>query len=250
MKKIKDQSKKSESEYNYNAINLFRNCNSGILSTISKRNYNYPFGSYTTFISSKDRKVYFYLSDIAQHTINFKANPKACLTISKEAETGDVQESQRLTLMGDIKSVKQSDLSYCQTKFHSIFPESKKYIKFHSFNFYQLEINCIRWIGGFGKIAWLEVKDWENYTPGWNDYESAIITHMNSDHSNSIISSLYAQHNIKDKTAKMIFLTIDGYYIEAKESIYFIQFNTKCTTRKQYKKELTNLAKKYRKFEL
>ena len=236
-------------EYIYNAVNLLRSCNSGILSTISKENKDYPFGSFVTFITCRDRTIYFYLSDIAQHTINFKRESKACLTISSNKKEKDVQNSQRLTLMGDIKSVVKDEIMYCRKKFNLIFPESKKYAKFHGFNFYCLKINKVRWIGGFGKIAWLEPKNWEKITPKWKGKENSIINHMNNDHSDSIISSLKAQHNITDKKVKMIFITIDGYYVMSKKGILFIQLDNNCNTTDEYRKELVNLAKKYRSYE-
>ena len=246
----KNQFSDKEAKYNYKAINLLHSSRSGILSTISKKNKNYPFGSFATFVTARDRTIYFYFSDIAQHTINLKENPKACLTISKSISNEDVQNSQRLSLMGNIKSIKESNKEYCKNKFHEFFPESKKYMNFHGFNFYQLEINSIRWIGGFGKIAWLETEDWKSKDPKWKKHEESIINHMNSDHSNSIVSSLNAQHNIKDHKAKMIFLTKDGYYVKSKKEMLFIQLEQKCNTMQEYKEELINLAKKYRSFEL
>ena len=41
-------------------------------------------------------------------------------------------------------------------RFHKIFPESEGYAKMHNFNFYQITIIQARWIGGFGKISWLD----------------------------------------------------------------------------------------------
>ena len=45
---------------------------------------------------------------------------------------------------------------------------------------------------------------------------------MNQDHSKSIISTLSAQHNVKDEKAKMIELSIDGFYCESNNKIYFL----------------------------
>jgi len=251
MKEKNNNSNDQLTKYSYNAVNLLRNYKTGILSTISKKNANYPFGSFTTFITARNRTIYLYLSDIAQHTINFKTDSKACLTISKISnKNDDVQNSQRLTLMGDIKEVREEEIEYCKNKFHYLLPESKKYSNFHGFNFYQLEINCVRWIGGFGKISWLDTKDWRNFTPKWKESEDSIINHMNKDHSNSIASSLNAQHSIQDLNCKMIFITIDGYYTICKKGVFFIQLDEKCETSAEYKDQLINLAKKYRSFEL
>jgi len=237
-------------KYEYNAVKLFRNSQAGVLSTISQRNKGYPFGSYTTFMSGRDRSLYFYLSDIAQHTINFKKNSKASLTIVNQNTKGDKQNSQRLSLLGDITNLTKQETKNYKEKFHIIFPESKKYADFHGFNLYKMELNDIRWIGGFGKIGWLETERWKTQLPEWYSKEKKIVNHMNDDHKNSIISSLKAQHNIEDENAKMLFLTIDGYYVNCSKGIYFVQLDKSCFSSEEYRKELIKLAKLNRKFEV
>ena len=63
------------------AIKLLRSNNSGVLSTISKINKDYPFGSFVTYATLIDRSAFFYLSDIAEHTKNLNYKSTACLTI-------------------------------------------------------------------------------------------------------------------------------------------------------------------------
>ena len=60
--------KMKETKYEQNAINLLRNSNSALLSTISISVKDYPFGSYVSYVSGRDRTIYLYLSDIAEHT--------------------------------------------------------------------------------------------------------------------------------------------------------------------------------------
>ena len=57
-------------KYERDAVKLFRSNNSGILSTMSKKYQGYPFGSFITYVSGKNRTLFVYTSDIAQHTIN------------------------------------------------------------------------------------------------------------------------------------------------------------------------------------
>ena len=37
----------------------------------------------------------------------------------------------------------------------------------HDFNFYKLKVSKVRWIGGFGDIAWLNEKHWVDEKPKW-----------------------------------------------------------------------------------
>lgn len=235
-------------EYEKLAINLMRNCREGVLSTVSKKYEGYPFGSFVTFISGADRSIIFYASDIAQHTINLKNNSKACITLFNLSE-GDKQDSARLSLMGDVKKI-DKDVEEISRKFIEFFPESSQYSNMHDFNFYSLNISQVRWIGGFGKIAWLSSTNWNPIRPKWLKQEKSMIEHMNEDHSNSIVSALNAKLGIKDKHAKMLRLTMDGYYVSSKNKIYFLDFNLPCFTVKQYRDKLVEQAKEYRDFEL
>ena len=60
----------------------------------------------------------------------------------------------------------------------------------------------------------------EKIIPDWLEANSKrIIEHMNEDHSKSIISTLHAQHDIKDTKVKMEKLAIDGYYALTNQSV-------------------------------
>ena len=235
-------------EYEKLAINLMRNCREGVLSTVSKKYEGYPFGSFVTFISGADRSIIFYASDIAQHTINLKNNSKACITLFNLSE-GDKQDSARLSLLGDVKKI-DKDIEETSRQFIEFFPESSQYSNMHDFNFYKLNISQVRWIGGFGKIAWLDSTNWNPIKPKWLKQEHSMIKHMNEDHSNSIVSTLNAKLGVKDKHAIMLRLTMDGYYVCSKNKIYFIDFNLPCFTVKEYRDKLVEQAKEYRDFEL
>ena len=91
----------------------------------------------------------------------------------------------------------------------------------------------------------------ESKVPEWLLKESdRIIEHMNDDHSNSIISTLNAQHCIKDKYAKMNKLEVDGYFALSNGKEYFLKFEQVCKSADVYKTELIKHAKKYRNYEL
>ena len=239
-----------QKQYEKEAVSLLRNASEGVLSTISVRNEGYPFGSFVTFVSDLDRSILIYASNIAQHTINLKENSKSCLTLFKIDDDFDKQNSSRMTLLGDLKSLPDEETDEVKRRFENFLPESKKYAAMHDFNFYRLHITQVRWIGGFGKIAWLDAKKWQYSKPKWANNESSIIQHMNEDHAGSIASALNAQHAMKDKEAKMFSLSIDGYYIKSKGEIYFISFEEICENAKEYKDMLIKQANNYRDYEL
>ena len=87
--------------------------------------------------------------------------------------------------------------------------------------------------------------------PKWlSEVADRIADHMNSEHSNSIVSTLQAQFGIKDPLARMENLKIDGYYISSDGEFYFARFTKKCNFVDEYKQELIKHAKLYRDFEI
>ena len=91
----------------------------------------------------------------------------------------------------------------------------------------------------------------ESKVPEWLLKASdRIIEHMNDDHSNSIVSTLNAQHGIKDENAKMEKLMVNGYFASSGEKSYFLEFENVCNSVEEYKTELIKHAKNYRNFEL
>lgn len=87
--------------------------------------------------------------------------------------------------------------------------------------------------------------------PTWlADAAPRITSHMNEDHSNSIVSALHAQHQIQDPEAKMEELETNGYFARSKGERYFITFERTCMNAAEYKDELVKHARNYRAFEL
>ena len=67
---------------------------------------------------------------------------------------------------------------------------------------------------------------------------------MIEDHSNSILSTLNAQHGVKGEKAKMEKLEVNGYFASSRGKLYFLEFEDICNSVKEYKTELINHAKK------
>ena len=236
-------------KYDIQAAELFRSSNEAILSTVSKKFDGFPFGSYVTYVSGRNRAIYLYASDIAEHTKNLKNNPKACITISRSKDEEDKQNSARLTIMGKLEEVLGDKLEDCKSRFQKFLPESKKYSQMHDFKFYELKTENIRWIGGFGEIAWLKKDNWISEEPRWKDREEGMIEHMNEDHSNVIFSSLKGQHAVEDRHAEMFAMCIDGYFTLSNRNLFFIKFDKPCLTPKEVKDELVRQANEYRSLE-
>ncbi len=242
--------KDSRTQYEYDAVTLFRASNTATLSTLSKSTNGYPFGSFVTFSSNSNRDFLIYASDIAEHTKNVINDARSCVTLCSVNHAADKQTSARLSLIGDLIRVPDIELPTCQARFFKFLPDSKKYSRIHGFKFYKLKIIKARWIGGFGDIGWLDTTHWTAEIPKWHKNEISMIEHMNQDHSNVICSALNGKFDVVDPSAQMLALSTDGYYILSADQQYFIQFDEPCYSENSVRNALIKQAKLYRAFEL
>lgn len=87
--------------------------------------------------------------------------------------------------------------------------------------------------------------------PIWlREASAAIIKHMNDDHSDVIIATLYGQHGIFDAEAEMSELETDGYYVVSRSRRYFLNFDDHCSNAKEYKEALIKHLHEYKNYEV
>ncbi len=160
----------------------------GVLSTISLDVAGYPFGSVTPYCLDSDFIPNILISSIAQHTKNINADPRVSLLISETNSKTNKQSLSRLTYIGEAQKVTDDNVEDIKKRYLSYFPQASDYFKTHSFSFYRIKPKRLRFIGGFGKIYWIEKESLtlKNIFP-IND-ELKIVEHMNKDH----------QHNLKE----------------------------------------------------
>ncbi|MCP5045691.1 MAG: DUF2470 domain-containing protein [bacterium] len=161
---------------------------SGVLSTHSTEVEGYPFGSLTPYCLDSGFNPVIFISDLAQHTKNIKANPKVCLTITEETDDNEKQAHARYTYIGDAIRVAEGSGSYEEVadRYFRYFPSSRGYLETHDFNFYRIHLVRGRYIDGFGKIFWITQSEWQHSNVFSSTEELAIVNHMNSEHPDSL----------------------------------------------------------------
>ncbi len=154
----------------------------GILSTHSLDVPGYPFGSVMPYCLDAEGCPIIQISTIAQHTKNIEANPRVSLIIS-ESNTDDVHTGGRLTWVGDAEKVESEELA---EHYYRFFPQSRNYNNTHSFDFYRINLVRGRYIGGFGKIFWVNNALMTKNNPFFGSAGTSMIEHMNDDHKNAL----------------------------------------------------------------
>jgi hypothetical protein len=199
------------------ARKFLRSTRSGILSTHSARVEGYPFGSVAPFVLDHDCQPIILISNIAEHTKNIMANPKVSLLVFAGAE--DLQANARLTLLGEaVKIFKDADADL-RARYLRYLPQAAGYFDMHDFSFYRIHIHQARYIGGFGKMSWLSDTDlFSNITTAESmlaSQETAIIEHMNADHTDNLLNYCKYFHHFEASHATMLGIDCDGFDVNA-----------------------------------
>lgn len=222
---------KQEKQDSYNQhIEMFKLLSEqgdGVLSTISVDIPGYPFGSVTPYCLDKNFRPNILISTIAQHTKNINANSKVSLTIIEQNPLTNKQAKGRLTFVGDCKLVEED--KEIKTRYLSYFPNAKDYFGTHDFKFYYIEPERIRFIGGFGKIYWIEKDQFKFQNIFESEVELGIVNHMNEDHEYNLRD--YSRHylgNALTDSDKIKMTGLDQYGLdlsinEIKQRIHFEQ---------------------------
>ncbi len=155
----------------------------GVLGTHSGDVPGYPFGSVVNYLPDATGCPVLLISRLAQHTVNLAADGRCALTV---VETGkvNVQEAARLTWLGVAERVAghPDDLV---ARFTAYWPETADYLQM-DFEFWRIGLHRARFIGGFGRIHWVEPAQLPLDNPFFGDAERSIVAHMNADHADAL----------------------------------------------------------------
>lgn len=227
------------------ARNFLRANSAGVLATHSLDVVGYPFGSVTPYLIDKDGLPVIFISSLAQHTKNIEANNKVSLTVF-DLKAKDVQESARLTWIGEAALVKEN-LEETKKRYARYFPNSKTHLELSDFKFYQINLTRARFIGGFGKIAWVEPKDilLEN---ALHRVEADIVEHMNEDHINTMKDYCQGLKQFSANEVKMIGIDTEGFDLLADNTRLRFTFEKAIVTAEDARAALVLMARKARSY--
>jgi heme iron utilization protein len=159
----------------------------GTLSTISRKQPGFPFGSLMPFALDSAGGPLFLISNMAMHTQNLRAEPRCSLFVGQANADGDPLGSARATLIGLAESVPASELYSVREAYLARHENSRYWVDFSDFSFFRLQPVDLYYVGGFGVMGWVDAKDYEDAVPDpLANAAPGILAHMNADHVDSM----------------------------------------------------------------
>jgi hypothetical protein len=189
----------------------------GTLSTLSRKQPGFPFGSVMPYGLDAEGRPIFLISTMAMHTQNLKADPRASLLVTQDGGDGDPLGASRVTLVGNALPVPEADVSTARAGYLARHTNSKYWVDFEDFSFYRLEVVDVYFVGGFGVMGWVTAAEYDSSQPDpLADSMAEIIRHMNADHKDALVLLGRKFAHIEAQEAAMTAVDRLGFHVRLK----------------------------------
>src|ERR1700693_5195491 len=155
----------------------------GSLSTLSRKQPGFPFGSVMPYgLDARGRPISL-ITPMAMHTQNLQADPRASLLVTQPDASGDPLGASRVTLIGNVLTIPKPGVPDARQLYLERYANSKYWVDFEDFSFYRMDVLDVYYVGGFGVMGWVPAPDYDQAQPDpLGDSASGIIEHMNADY--------------------------------------------------------------------
>lgn len=175
-----------------------------MLSTISKKQPGFPFGSLMPYALDAQGRPLFLISNMAMHTQNLRADPRCSLFFTQPGTDGEPLGASRATLVGETLPVPEQDVQAARDSYLSRHENSRNWVGFSDFHFFRLQPVDVYYIGGFGVMGWVTAQDYIDAQPDPLMASAAeILAHMNADHVDSMVQLARTHSGIDATSAAM-----------------------------------------------
>ncbi len=222
----------------------------GALSTLAADPAGYPYGSVASYGLDDRGNPLFFVSLMAEHTQNAIRDPRASLLVTEPVPDGaDPLASGRVTLMGLLSPIADDDRAVARDRYLAANPTSAYYIDFGDFTFYRLDVESIRYVGGYGRMSWVDAAMYADAEPDplAGATAAGIIEHMNADHAEAHVLFCRYLLDRPDTTAASL-SAVDRYGFEmiavspAGRAAVRLGFPDECITGEQVRQAMVALV--------
>lgn len=116
-----------------------------------------PFVSLVAIVDDGTGQPLLLVSGLAEHTRNLRARPQASMLIATEGATMD---RARVTLVGVVRWLEGADAAKATERFVAAIPEASVWAALPDFAAARLEVQTLRYVGGFARAATIPLADY------------------------------------------------------------------------------------------
>jgi putative heme iron utilization protein len=218
------------------------------LSTLSRKQPGFPFGSLMPYALDSTGRPIFLISNMAMHTQNLKADPRASLFVTQPSADGDPLGAARVTLIGNATQVPYEEKPTVREIYLARHENSKYWVDFADFSFFRMDVLDLYYVGGFGVMGWVQSSDYQQAQPDpLADSAAGILQHMNADHTDAMILLARTHASLEATEATMTAVDRLGFHLRLKTAEGFkgirIAFPREVTTPTETRTVLVEMVK-------
>lgn len=151
----------------------------------------FPFGSLVAHAVDEAGRPLLLLSDLAEHSRNLAGDARASLMAVQDG-AGDPLDLARVTVVGEVAELRDGERAAALTAYQATHPSAfyadPSLIEDHGFRIYRLEVVSARYVGGFGRMSWVDTATYGAAEPDpLRPHAAGIVEHMNDDHADSLV---------------------------------------------------------------
>jgi heme iron utilization protein len=187
------------------------------LSTLSRKQQGFPFGSVMPYGLDDHANPVFLISTMAMHTQNVQADPRSSLLVTQPDTTGDPLGASRVTLLGNILPIPGPEVTEARKLYLARYANSKHWVDFDDFSFYRMGVVDVYYVGGFGVMGWVSASEYYSGQPDpLADTAAEIVQHMNTDHGDALVLLARAFAGIESQEVAMTSVDRLGFHVRFK----------------------------------
>ena len=189
----------------------------GSLSTLSRKQPGFPFGSLMPYALDGKGRPIFLISTMAMHTQNLLADPRASLFVTEPGASGDPLGASRATLMGSVGRIPEAELGAARSVYLAGYPGSKYWVDFEDFFLYRMDVLDVYYVDGFGVMGWVSASDYSRaQADPLVEHKRDIMQHMNADHKEALVLLARQFAGIEAQEAEVTSVDRLGFHLRLK----------------------------------
>jgi len=162
-----------------------------------------PWASLVTYGALADGSPVILVSTLAEHGRNLTREHRGSISVAQAEIIGDPLDSGRVTLAGVWREARDDEERAAgQAAIETASPAAAMYGRFGDFTLWILDVERVRWVGGFGRMDSATPESYAAAAPDPVAPSAAFaIRHLNADHADALLDIARALAGYTDATA-------------------------------------------------
>ncbi|TKB59502.1 MAG: DUF2470 domain-containing protein [Nitrospira sp.] len=186
----------------------------GSLSTLSRKQPGWPFGSVMPYGLDAQGQPVFLISTMAMHTQNLLGDPRASLLVTPPESRVDPLGAARVTLMGSVTKVPKEENAEVRACYLDRHANASYWVDYQDFGFFRMAITEIYFVGGFGSMGWVTPADYaQAAVDPLADVSSGLIRELNTGQAETLLALARALGIVDAQQATVTALDRLGFHL-------------------------------------